>query len=190
MANNEEILLNLMQNVSDELEHIEKKINDLERSKEKDDELFEKQRNLLAGNLNATNTMLSKVLAENPPIVNHTHHTQYTVFGKDTPFSSKMLLILIASLLLLIPLIKYVPPYMNERSTIAKERDDYKLFYEYVFYRNFEADQSIPKDLQQMLKNIETGDTTYTNYVNRLSRKYENYLKKEDLKAQLKKLEE
>ena len=52
MANNEKILVNLMQNVSDELEHIGNKIGDLERSKGKDNELFEKQRNMLAGNLN------------------------------------------------------------------------------------------------------------------------------------------
>lgn len=189
MATNEEIIMNLMQNVSDELESIHKKVNDLERSKEKDNELLERQKKMLIGNLNATNNMLTKVISENPPIVQHTHNSEYTVFGKDSPFSSKLLLFLIAFLLICIPIIKYVPPYLNERSALKEERDNYKLFYDYVFFNAFENRKTTPTDVLQTLKEIKAGDSTYSNYVDRLGTKYKTHLKKESLKAELQKLE-
>jgi len=138
MATNDEIILKLMQHVSDELDNISTKVNRLEQSKERNEIFLARQRELLNENIQATNKAFREVLEENPPIIQETHHSQYILFGKDSPFSSKLLLSIITLLLVCIPMIKYVPPFFNERSALKEEKDHYKLFYDYVFLNAFE----------------------------------------------------
>lgn len=189
MATNEEMVLKLMQNVSDELEGLSAKISELDQSNEKNEEFLAKQKKLLAENIYATSEAFTEVLVKNPPIVNQTHNSQYVLFGKDTPFSSKLLLFLIAFCLLSIPVIKYIPPYLNEKSDLKEERDNYKLFYDYVFFNAFENKKTTPNEVLQTLNEIKAGDSTYTKYVERLKNHYKIHLKKEKLKAELQKLE-
>lgn len=190
MATNEEMVLKLMQNVSDELEGLSAKISELEQAKEKNEEFLDRQKKLLAENINATSEAFTAVLEKNPPIVNQTRNSKYVLFGKDTPLLSKLLLFVIAFCLICIPIFKYVPSYLNEKSELKEERDNYKLFYDYVFFNAFENRKTTHNEILQTLNEIKAGDSTYTNYVERLKNQYKTHLKKENLKAELQKLEE
>ena len=196
---NNEYILELMQNVSDKLDGISTEISEIKlQSKDQEilsstDENLEKliytQKNNY-GSLYQSIKYLDNALEKKPSIINQSHKTEYILFGNDTPFSSKLLLSIIAVILLSIPMFKYIPTYVNEKSSITEERDNYKLFHDYIFLNAFDHNKTIPSDLIDTFNIIKAKDSAFLNYVDRLHSKYDTHLKKENLKAELQKLKE
>lgn len=196
---NNEYILVLMQNVSDKLDGISTEISEI-KSQSKDqetlsntDDIIEKlihtQKNYY-GSLYQSIKALGNALDEKPSIINQNQQTNYILFGKDTPFTSKLLLSIVAMILLSIPMFKYIPTYVNEKSRITEERDNYKLFHDYVFLNAFDNRKTVPTDLIETFNIIKSKDSAFLNYVDRLHSKYDTHLKKENLKAELQKLQE
>tara|TARA_R110000751_G_scaffold126574_5_gene228532 strand:- start:1289 stop:1906 length:618 start_codon:yes stop_codon:yes gene_type:complete len=205
MSNNQDISINLMQQVSDELEKLVAKTdqlinaeNDLKHlnkelfnlNTEKYEKLIKRQEKLLNEKLESYTDDIKKVVLERDPVVNESHNSQYILFGKDSPFTSKLLLSLITLILISIPLFKYVPSYLNERSVLKEDLETYKLFYDYVFFINYKTENKPPNNLTNIISDIKSGDSTYRNFVNRQRFKYEIHLKRESLKSELQKLQE
>lgn len=197
--NNNDITLKLMQNVSDKLDDILENINQSKPLKTDQDFLLLQEQNLktiienqeaINGNLTISKEKFKAVLDETPSIVNQSHKSEYMIFGKDSPFSSNLLLALIFAVLVCIPMFKYVPQYLTENSSIKEERDDYKLFYNYVFFHSVTQNNGTAQHLQSTLEQIKSKDTVIINQIDRLSLEYSKQMKKEALEAELKKLQE
>ncbi|RXG21124.1 hypothetical protein [Leeuwenhoekiella aequorea] len=205
MSNNQDFTLKLMQQVSDELEKSNAKIdqlviaqNDLkiliekqkDQSKRQFDVLTRHQGKYIKENLESYSDNIKELILSREPVVNETHNSQYILFGKDSPFTSKLLLSLITLILISIPLFKYVPSYLNERSVLKEDLETYKLFYDYVFFINYKTENELPSNLTNIINDIKKRDSTYINFVNRQRSKYEIHLKRESLKSELQKLQE
>ena len=184
----------LMENVSRDLDKITHKLDHLESNKShlKETELIESisksQREIRADIITSENS-LKKIINEKKPIINQHYRAEYVMFGKDSPFSSKLLLALICTILISIPIFKYIPPYIIEKSDLKKERDDYKLFHNFVLLKAFEKSDKNYGDFSEIMERIRDRDTTYMRYIQDLSDTYNNHLRKEKLKAELKELE-
>lgn len=196
---NNDITIKLMQNVSDKLDDILTNISESKGAKIDQELLLEQKDNFktlienqetINKNLCISKNTLKEILNENPTVVNQNHKSEYMIFGRDSPFSSKLLLALIFTVIVCIPMFKYVPEYLIENSSIKEERDNYKLFYDYVFLNEFDNTKTVPTDLVETLNIIKDKDSAFINYVHRLHSKYATHLKKENLKAELQKLQE
>lgn len=196
---NNDYVIKLMQNVSDTLDGISTEIKEMKshsldhqtilNHEQNFDKIIQTQK-ILYDNLNKSIEDLGDKSKEKSSIINQNHQENYILFGKDTPFSSKLLLSIIAFILISIPMFKYIPPYLNEKSKITEERDNYKLFYDYAFLHAFDNRKTVPIDLIETLDIIKSKDSAFINYVDRLHSKYATHLKKENLKAELQKLQE
>ncbi len=130
----------LMDNVSRDLDKIIHKLDHLESNKSnlKETELIEsisKSQEEIRAVITTSENSLKSVINEKKSIINQHYRAEYVMFGKDSPFSSKLLLVLICTILISIPIFKYIPPFIIEKSDLKKERDDYKLFHNFVLLR-------------------------------------------------------
>ena len=196
MAENNEFVVGLMQNVLDKLNTISKQIDQNESAKvEISVEKSEEVKDVLSGQLTINNNLtemkeeLKKSISKNKPILNQNYKSDYILFGKDSPFSSKLLLILIAVILMSIPAFKYIPKYLNQASELKEQRDTYKLFYDSFLLSSFDKTGKVPTEIFTLMEKIESRDTVFINYVDRLSIRYKHHLRKVELKAELKSLE-
>jgi len=193
----EDITLALMQNVSDKLDTISSKISQIKSQNKKEtlpndinslDKILKNQK-LIYAHLSTSKNQSVDGLKETP-VTNQNYKTEYIIFGKDTPFSSRLLLILIAIVLISIPIFKHIPSYLNERSSLKEERDTYKLFYNSEFLKSFDQEKVIPYNIVNTLDLVKSRDSAFISELEILNSKYSTYLKKEELKAELKKLQE
>lgn len=194
-----DMTLELMQNVIDKLDEILSNF-DKTKAPEIDENLLLiqennikdilKQQEILNRSLNVSKENFKAVLRETPSIVNQSHKSEYMIFGKDSPFSSKLLLALIFTLLISYPIFKYIPQYLTESSSIKEERDNYELFYNYVFFHTADKNNGTAQHLKSTLERIKAKDTVIINQIDQLSVEYSKKLKKQALKAELKKLQE
>ncbi|QXP64357.1 hypothetical protein [Polaribacter sp. HaHaR_3_91] len=195
-------VLYLMQNVCDKLDTLESNINTIREDKI-DNKIFgefiESQKQILMKqhklNINQTSAFLSiikieesiKSLSNEPNIINQ--KKEYYLFGKDSPFTSKLLLSIITFILIAFSGFKYIPSYLNENSELKTERDEYKLFYEYFFLDAYSKNNKTSKNIASILNDIQQKDTVLLRYVHKLSKQYNTQLKKEALEKQLENLE-
>ncbi|MDR5590482.1 hypothetical protein [Christiangramia sp. SM2212] len=185
---------NLMQNVSDSLDHLLKEVKELKSTEEKDLPPEEDPKvRLIVGRQTAIYNQLIekekliKLITENKQEIHH--KTENVIFGKDTPFSSKLLLSTIILIFISFQAFKYIPEYLIHKSELKAERDTYKMFYDYAVLNSFEQDEKAPNDFIHLKQKIQSHDTAIINYVRRLTPKYKKYLEKEKLKTALKNLE-
>lgn len=197
--NNDNIILNLMQNVSDKLNEISNKIDNSNASQIDKDILLSQEDNIksilsnqsiLKKSLSFSKEKLKEVLEEIPTVINQNQNTEYVLFGKDTPFSSKFFLSIIFLVLLSYPIFKYIPQYLNEKSVLKEERDNYQLVYEYVFFHSASEKNGTAQRLENTLQQIRLKDTVILKKISDLRHKYETRLRRNSLEAELKKLEE
>ncbi len=183
-----------MQNVSDSLDHLREEIGKLKSTEQKDLPPEEDPKvRLIVGRQTAIYNQLIekerliKLITENKKEVHH--KTENVIFGKDTPFSSKLLLSIIVFLFISLPAFKYIPEYFNQKSELKAERDTYKMFYDYAVLNSFEKDNKAPNDFIKLKEKIQSSDTAIINYVKRLTPKYKKHLEKERLRIALQNLE-
>lgn len=196
--NNDDIILNLMQNISDKLEDIsinlgKSKAPEIDKNlvliQENNIKDILKNQESLKSSLNVSKDNFKEVIKENPTVVNQNYKSEYMLFGKDTPFTSKLLLSLIFVLLISYPIFKYIPQYLTENSSIKKDRDNYELFYNYVFLQTATKNNGTAEHLQKTLERIKSRDTVIINQIDLLNDEFRKQLKKESLEAELKKLD-
>jgi|SRR5690606_25437189 len=184
----------LMQNVLDSLDHLLEEVKELKSTEEKDlpPEEDPKVRLIIGRQTAIYNQLIEKeklikLIQENKKEIHH--KTENVIFGKDTPFSSKLLLSMIVLIFISFSAFKYIPEYLNQKSDLKAERDTYKMFYDYAVLNSFEKDEKAPNDFIHLKEKIQSRDTTIMNYVRRLTPKYKKHLEKEKLKTALKNLE-
>ena len=184
----------LMQNVLDSLDHLLEEVKELKSTEEKDlpPEEDPKVRLIIGSQTAIYNQLIEKeklikLIQENKKEIHH--KTENVIFGKDTPFSSKLLLSMIVLIFISFSAFKYIPEYLNQKSDLKAERDTYKMFYDYAVLNSFEKDEKAPNDFIHLKEKIQSRDTTIMNYVRRLTPKYKKHLEKEKLKTALKNLE-
>lgn len=198
------MVLHLMQNVCDKLDTISIDIGNIkEQQLDKDilQEIPESQNiiisnaELILKNQFEISSQINKLKAEfeltllknEPTVINQKQ--EYYLFGKDTPFSSKLLLFIVAFIFIASSGFKYIPAYLTENSAIKAERDDYKLFYQYAFLDAYANKEMRSKDIASILEGIKQKDTILLNYVHKLGEQYNTQLKRESLINQLQNLE-
>lgn len=201
MEENKKVLY-LMQNVCDKLDTLENNINTIREDKIDSEtfvEFIELQKQTLMEqhklNINQTSASLSLIeikestesLGNKPNVISQ--KKEYYLFGKDTPFSSKLLLITIAFIFIASSGFKHIPSYLTENSAIKTERDEYKLFYQYVFLDAYSKNNKISKNIASTLNDIRQKDTVLLQHVYKLSKEYNTQLQKEALEKQLENLE-
>jgi hypothetical protein len=197
--NTSNAIFNLMQNVVDKLDNIAEKVN-----KKGDTEISDviiknnnELKNLVARSLNNQNKIIQSNLEiesrivesveknQTSPSVNN--YAEYSVFGSKSHFKPLSLGLMLFGLILIWSSIKYLPSYINDRSFLKKEKEDYQFFYNYVYLNQFKNSRNVTAD--EFLKRIQEKDTLLINEYNTLLNTYKKEIKKQQLKEELKSLE-
>lgn len=198
------MLLNLMQNVVDKLDEITSMVNTKQESSFDEHvlktistcpKLISNFTNELLKNREVFNKLIARsdkqikeTIVNNKP-VNHTHQKkEYILFGNDTPFTSRLFLMIILAVLITSFSFKYIPNYVLERSEIKNEREQYKLFYKYVYLNAYNNEASRANYVVSTFNKIRDKDSTLMNYINRIAIKHDKAIKIEELKDQIKTL--
>lgn len=120
--------------------------------------------------------------------INNNQNT-YVLFGKDSPFSSRLLLGLILTITVITLVLKYIPPYIQMRSELEKERRNYKLFYDYVYLSRYHNDKKSGKIIIDIKNDIDQGNQELIGEINSLRDYYKKEMKINALQAELKSLQ-
>ncbi len=194
MGGNNEIIFKMMQNVSDKLDDISSKINQKKDSKIENESILKiseriiSHQQIIGNQIKNVKRDLEMKIDSTKPTINNNEKKEYILFGKDTPFTSKFLLVLIAVIMVLSYSFKYLPNYLHEKSEVKSERDSYKMFYEYVYLDAFSENNKIPYNLTNLITKIKKKDTVFVKHFNKLHKKYRKEMKKQELIDQLNQL--
>lgn len=192
-------IFNLMQNVVDKLDTISQ---DLKNKDDKElNDIIIKNSNEIKGYLKKTINNQAELADQNlvsegriiesmekkisTPSINN--FTEYNLFGSKSHFKPLSLVIVAFALVLVWSSIKYLPTYFNNSSELTREKEDYELFYNYVFLNQFKRSETITAD--KYLKKIQAKDTLFLSEYNLLLETYQKEIKKQQLKEELKSLE-
>ena len=192
-------IFNLMQNVVDKLDTMSENLKGNEDNELKD---------MLAENSNEIKISLKKAISnqtglaqiiqtsegkiiesfeKNKTIPSVNNYTEYNLIGSKSHFKPLSLLLFAFALVVVWSSIKYLPSYFNESSLLSKEKEDYELFYNYVYLQQFKKSEIITADV--FLKKIKDKDTLFLKEYNALLETYQKERKKQQLKDELKSLE-
>ena len=193
--NNEQMIISLMQNLVDKLDKISDEI------KSKDDKIqllisenYKLQTDKIIDNLKLNaklyreksteiyDTISNKIESQKskPNINNHRH---FSLLGEKSSLKSKQIVLVLFGLTFLWGFLKYVPEYYIEYSELKKEKENYQLFYNWIFLSQFENDDII--DADDILKDIKARDSFLMEKYNILLIEYENEIKRQELEKQL-----
>lgn len=192
-------IFNLMQNVVDKLDTMSENLKGNEDNELKD---------MLAENSNEIKISLKKAISnqtglaqiiqtsegkiiesfeKNKTIPSVNNYTEYNLIGSKSHFKPLSLLLFAFALVVVWSSIKYLPSYFNESSLLLKEKEDYELFYNYVYLQQFKKSETITAD--SFLKRIQDKDTLFLEEYNALLETYQKERKKQQLIDELKSLE-
>lgn len=192
-------IFNLMQNVVDKLDTIsqdlknkeDKELNDIIIRNSNEIKVYLKktinnQVELEKQNL-VTEGRIIESMEKNISTPSINNFTEYNLFGSKSHFKPLSLVIVAFALVLVWSSIKYLPTYFNNSSELTREKEDYELFYNYVFLNQFKSSETITAD--KYLKKIQAKDTLFLSEYNLLLETYQKEIKKQQLKEELKSLE-
>jgi hypothetical protein len=192
-------IFNLMQNVVDKLDTLSENLKGNE-----DNEL----KAMLTENSNEIKISLKKAISnqtslaqiiqtsegkiiesfeKNITIPSVNNYTEYNLIGSKSHFKPLSLLLFAFALVVVWSSIKYLPSHFNESSLLSKEKENYELFYNYVYLQQFKKSEIITADV--FLKKIKDKDTLFLKEYNVLLETYQKERKKQQLKDELKSLE-
>ncbi|MDD7914093.1 MULTISPECIES: hypothetical protein [Polaribacter] len=132
---------------------------------------------------------LEKTIQNHKTPINNSIKKEIIIFGKDSPFTSKLLLISIICLLIFSYGFKYIPPYLKERNTNQLEIKNYQNFYNYLYLLYYKDDGKLDNQYSRLLNKIKQNDSAITKEYNQLFNMYNKSIKKKELEKQLKELE-
>jgi len=197
--NTTKLVINLMQNVVDKLDEVSAKI-DIKKENAKKPESdfltdlrndFKKlllQQNNISKRIDASNKEVNNAIVSNKNS-NQTHNYEYVLFGKDSPLNIRFLISMIAIVVISWSGIKYLPPYFSAQSQLQIERDNYQLFYNYLYLKQVESKYNDAQKLEVILNKIKKGDDQIHEEYNSLLTRYQKQLRKQELENELKKLQ-
>ena len=203
MSDNEDFFIKLMQNIVDKLDEISSEIdksnnndnkalskeispitNELKVIPKKFNEIIANQIKL-ANNFAFISENIEKTIKEHRTPITNSTKTEIIIFGKDSPFSSKLLLISTICLLIFSCGFKYIPNYLKEQNAIELKTDKYKMFYDHLYLTTYENDNNGHKYVSNIFEQIEKKDTSFRKEHNRLLAEYSKKIKKKKLQQQL-----
>ncbi|MFV9485069.1 hypothetical protein ACNI3T_14575 [Christiangramia sp. ASW11-125] len=120
---------------------------------------------------------------------NQNSRVEYILFGKDTPFSSKLLLGLITLILFSFLLFEYGTPLLIEKSELKNQRDNYKLYYDYSLLKAFEDSDKNPEKIISIFSSLKARDTVMIKYIDSMTLVLQKRLRKKELESELKTLD-
>ncbi|MEZ7515361.1 hypothetical protein [Flavobacterium frigidarium] len=192
-------IFNLMQNVVDKLDTLSENLKG-KKDNELKDMLAESSNEIKVGLKKAISNQTSLVqiiqtsegkiiesFEKNKTIPSVNNYTEYNLIGSKSHFKPLSLLLFAFALVVVWSSIKYLPSYFNESSLLSKEKEDYELFYNYVYLQQFKKSKTITAD--SFLKRIQDKDTLFLKEYNALLKTYKKERKKQQLKDELKSLE-
>jgi hypothetical protein len=192
-------IFNLMQNVVDKLDALSENLKGKEDNDLKD-MLVESSNEIkisikkaisnqtsLAQIIQTSEGKIIELFEENKTAPSVNNYTEYNLIGSKSHFKPLSLLLVAFALVVVWSSIKYLPSYFNESSLLSKEKEDYELFYNYVYLQQFKKSEIITADV--FLKRIQDKDTLFLKEYNALLETYQKERKKQQLKDELKSLE-
>lgn len=193
--NTNKALFTLMQKVVDKLETISKDVNRKEQTELEDIikdtnvqtdklvvQLVEALSKLLQNSLDTKNEIVEYV-KESIETPNVNNYTEYSLFGSKPHFKPWVIVVIIFSLVTVWCSAKYLPSYFTERSLLSKERAEYQIFYNYVYFKQIRKDEH--NIANEILKKIKQKDTLFMKEYQTLLKNHQREIKKQELKEQL-----
>lgn len=192
-------IFNLMQNVVDKLDSLSQDMKNKEDSELNDiivknsneikvylKKSIDNQANLAKQNLVVENRIIESI-EKNRTTPSIKNFTEYNLFGSKSHFKPLSLVLIAFTLVLVWSSIKYLPTYFSNKSALTREKEDYELFYNYVYLNQFKSSETVTAD--KFLKKIQDKDTLFLKEYNTLLKTYQKEVKKQQLKEELKSLE-
>ncbi len=206
MSNTNNAIFNLMQNIVDKLNDVEKKLNTREEDDKIDttallalfdskiknihtqiNELVKLFQNESLSSKKARKEMSDKLKeVELIPIVNNTNN-EYSLIGSKSIFKPKQLIVFMVLLVVVWSSIKYIPPYLNEKSNIKERYEEYQILTNYIYFMSSENNKDF---MNSALDKIKKKDTVFMNQYHKLMDKHQIELRKQELQEKLKSLEQ
>jgi hypothetical protein len=192
-------IFNLMQNVVDKLDTLsqdlkekeDNELNDIIIKNSNEIKVYLKQSIDNDASLTQLNQVtegrIIKSIEKNKVTPSVNNYTEYNLFGNKSHFKPLSLVIIAFALVLVWSSIKYLPTYFINNSVLTREKEDYELFYNYVYLNQFKRSETITAD--KFLKRIQDKDTLFLKEYSSLLKTYRKEIKKQKLKEELKSLE-
>ncbi|UMB59984.1 hypothetical protein MHL31_12980 [Lutibacter sp. A80] len=195
--NNNEAIFNLMQNVVDKLDEISEKnegdknpipdLTSLEKLS-KEVEKIRLQQDSILKEINKSKQEISKsTILDKRPI--ETNNYKYIMFGKDSPLNTRFLFYIIFFIAISWSGIKYLPPYFSAHSELKQDKDNYELFFNYLYLKEVASENNGTQKMKIILDKIKKGDDKLLKEYNSLFTRYQKQLRKQELENELKKLQ-
>ncbi|QVY67068.1 hypothetical protein [Polaribacter sp. Q13] len=188
-------IFTLMQKVVDKLDAISKDVNKKDQNELSDviskenkqlKELIEitisNQSVLGQKNLNTRKEIIDSI-KENAVTPNVNNYTEFSLLGRKSHFKPKTLIIMLFSLLIIWSSLKYLPTYFIEKSSLSKEREEYLVFYNFVYLKQLNNDKII--NANEILKKVQQKDTLFMKEYHTLLSTYQREIRKQELKEEL-----
>ncbi|WP_166384262.1 hypothetical protein [Polaribacter sp. 11A2H] len=197
--NTNKAIFTLMQKVVDKLDTISKDVNKKDQTELVDivkktniaitalvTDMFNSQTKLLQTSSDISDEV-SSCLKENKitPTVNN--YAEYSLLGSKSHFKPRSLIIMFFSLVIIWCSIKYLPSYFTEKSMLSNEREEYQLFYNFVYLKQLNNDKII--NANEILKKVQQKDTLFMKEYHTLLSTYQREIRKQELKEELKLLD-
>lgn len=188
-------IFTLMQKVVDKLEAISKDVNNKDyveisdiilkkdsETKELISKTIKNQAILNQTNLDIENRIINAII-ENKSTPSISNHKEYSLLGSKSHFKPLTLILILFSLVIIWSSLKYIPTYFIENSSLSKEREEYQLFYNYVYLKQFKNDE--PNIAGETLKKVKQKDTLFMKEYYVLLNTYRREIRKQELKEEL-----
>ena len=197
--NTNKAIFTLMQKVVDKLDTISKDVNKKDQNELSDviskenkqlKELIEitiSNQSVLGQKNTNTRKEIIDSIKENAVTPNVNNYTEFSLLGRKSHFKPKTLIIMLFSLLIIWSSLKYLPTYFIEKSSLSKEREEYLVFYNFVYLKQLNNDEII--NANEILKKVQQKDTLFMKEYHSLLSTYQREIRKQELKEELKLLD-
>ena len=197
--NTNKAIFTLMQKVVDKLDAISKDVNKKDQTELVDivkktnvaitalvTDMFNSQTKLLQTSSDISDEV-SSCLKENKitPTVNN--YAEYSLLGSKSHFKPWVIGVFFFCLVTIWCSIKYLPSYFIEKSSLSKAKEDYQIFYNYVYLKEFKNDKNTIAN--ETLKKVQQKDTLFMKEYHTLLNTYQREIRKQELKEELKLLD-
>ena len=197
--NTNKAIFTLMQKVIDKLDAISKDVNNIDQTELSDVisteyEELEDSIEIIISNQSLhwqknlkTKEEIIDFIKENAeiPVVNNS--TEYNLFGNKSHFKPWVIIFFFFGLLTVWSSIKYLPSHFMEKKLISKEKEEYELFYNYVYLKQFNNDKIITAN--EILNKVKQKDTLFMKEYHTLLNRYQREIRKQELKEELNSLD-
>lgn len=159
------------------------------------DKIDDNDKHGIITNLKSIEVKLAFIL-EKETVINHTQNN-VTIFGEDSKFTFKQLYGWLLAAISIITIVLVTPSTYFKYADITKERDslkvqlnDYKSFYEYVYYEALDQNNQKEKYYKKVFRKIVLDDKATLRNLEQWATNYAKEMRRKKLKAELKKLSE